>query len=80
MVRARDGERSAATPAEVVLNPGTSDGPTHRELCPEVNCYLQQYLRKNPYGYCPDHGSGLSCPIGVGVSYGTGVQADAAES
>jgi hypothetical protein len=22
---------------------------------------------KNPYGYCPDHGTGVACPIGVGV-------------
>jgi hypothetical protein len=30
-------------------------------------CYHQQYLssNKNPYGYCPDHGTGVSCPIGV---------------
>jgi peptide-methionine (S)-S-oxide reductase len=29
--------------------------------------YHQQYLseHKNPYGYCPDHGTGVSCPIGV---------------
>ena len=27
--------------------------------------YHQQYLRKNPYGYCPDHGTGVSCPVGV---------------
>jgi peptide-methionine (S)-S-oxide reductase len=29
--------------------------------------YHQQYLsgNKNPYGYCPDHGTGVSCPIGV---------------
>ena len=20
---------------------------------------------KNPHGYCPDHGTGVSCPIGV---------------
>src|SRR6201985_3880478 len=39
--------------------------------------YHQQYLKKNPYGYCPDHGTGVSCPIGVGVIYGTGVKADA---
>jgi peptide-methionine (S)-S-oxide reductase len=27
----------------------------------------QQYLSdaKNPYGYCPDHGTGVSCPIRV---------------
>jgi len=42
--------------------------------------YHQQYLKKNPYGYCPDHGTGVSCPIGVGVIYGTGVKADTAES
>jgi hypothetical protein len=45
-----------------------------------MNCYHQQYLKKNPYGYCPDHGTGVSCPIGVGVIYGTGVKADTAES
>jgi len=29
--------------------------------------YHQQYLAptKNPNGYCPDHGTGVSCPIGV---------------
>jgi peptide-methionine (S)-S-oxide reductase len=29
--------------------------------------YHQQYLssKKNPNGYCPDHGTGVSCPIGV---------------
>jgi len=29
--------------------------------------YHQQFLAdtKNPYGYCPDHGTGVSCPIGV---------------
>ena len=27
--------------------------------------YHQQYLIKNPHGYCPDHGTGVSCPIGV---------------
>ncbi len=29
--------------------------------------YHQQYLDKNPGGYCPDHGTGVSCPVGVGV-------------
>ena len=50
------------------------------KLGPEVKCYHQQYLKRNPYGYCPDHGTGVSCPIGVGVIYGTGVKADTAES
>ena len=30
--------------------------------------YHQQYLSKNPNGYCPDQSTGVSCPIGVGVS------------
>jgi peptide-methionine (S)-S-oxide reductase len=29
--------------------------------------YHQQYLDKNPNGYCPDHRTGIACPIGVGV-------------
>jgi hypothetical protein len=34
--------------------------------------YHQQYLSKNPGGYCPDHGTGVSCPIGVGVTANPG--------
>jgi peptide-methionine (S)-S-oxide reductase len=30
--------------------------------------YHQQYLSKNPGGYCGIGGTGVSCPIGVGVS------------
>jgi peptide-methionine (S)-S-oxide reductase len=29
--------------------------------------YHQQYLDKNPNGYCPDHGTGVACPVGLGV-------------
>ncbi len=29
--------------------------------------YHQQYLEKNPDGYCPDHSTGVACPIGLGV-------------
>lgn len=34
--------------------------------------YHQQYLSdaKNPNGYCPDHGTGVSCPIGVVTASG----------
>jgi len=32
--------------------------------------YHQQYLHKNPGGYCGIGGTGVSCPIGVGVSTG----------
>jgi peptide-methionine (S)-S-oxide reductase len=30
--------------------------------------YHQQYLHKNPGGYCPDHGTGIACPIGLNVA------------
>ena len=30
--------------------------------------YHQQYLAKNPDGYCPDHGTGVACPLGLGVT------------
>jgi peptide-methionine (S)-S-oxide reductase len=50
------------------------------ELHPEAKCYHQQYLKKNRYGYCPGHGTGVSCPIGLGLTTGTGVNAEAAES
>jgi peptide-methionine (S)-S-oxide reductase len=30
--------------------------------------YHQQYLEKVPNGYCPDHSTGVACPIGLGVS------------
>jgi peptide-methionine (S)-S-oxide reductase len=29
--------------------------------------YHQQYLAKNPMGYCGLGGTGVSCPVGVGV-------------
>jgi peptide-methionine (S)-S-oxide reductase len=37
--------------------------------------YHQQYLEKNPWGYCGIGGTGVSCPVGVGVaSPATGTQ------
>jgi peptide-methionine (S)-S-oxide reductase len=30
--------------------------------------YHQQYLHKNPAGYCPDHSTGVSCPVGLFAS------------
>src|SRR3972149_257327 len=32
--------------------------------------YHQQYLAKNPHGYCGLGGTGVSCPIGTGVTAG----------
>ena len=31
--------------------------------------YHQQYLAKNPNGYCPDHSTGVACAIGLGVPH-----------
>jgi peptide-methionine (S)-S-oxide reductase len=30
-----------------------------------AEAYHQQYLVKNPWGYCPDNGTGVSCPVGL---------------
>ena len=32
--------------------------------------YHQQYLQKVPNGYCPHHGTGIGCPVGLGVTTG----------
>jgi peptide-methionine (S)-S-oxide reductase len=38
--------------------------------------YHQQYLDKNPHGYCNMHGTGVSCSIGAGTdSTGLGISA-----
>jgi peptide-methionine (S)-S-oxide reductase len=37
--------------------------------------YHQQYLAKNPYGYCGLGGTGVSCPIGTGVKAAAGATA-----
>ncbi len=33
-----------------------------------AEAYHQQYLAKNPGGYCPNHSTGVACPIGLSVS------------
>jgi peptide-methionine (S)-S-oxide reductase len=48
-------------------------GPITTEVAPAgafyfAEDYHQQYLAKNPAGYCGLGGTGVSCPIGVGVS------------
>ncbi|HEX9857151.1 MAG TPA: peptide-methionine (S)-S-oxide reductase, partial [Paracoccaceae bacterium] len=32
--------------------------------------YHQQYLARNPDGYCGIGGTGVACPIGIGVTAG----------
>jgi peptide-methionine (S)-S-oxide reductase len=48
-------------------------GPVTTEILPAPEFYFaedyhQQYLAKNPHGYCGLGGTGVSCPIGTGVS------------
>ena len=48
-------------------------GDVTTEIAPEgafyfAEDYHQQYLAKNPGGYCGLGGTGVSCPIGVGVT------------
>jgi peptide-methionine (S)-S-oxide reductase len=50
-------------------------GPVTTEILPAPTFYFaegyhQQYLAKNPQGYCGLGGTGVSCPIGTGVSAG----------
>ena len=33
-----------------------------------AEAYPQQYLAKNPGGYCGIGGTGVACPVGVGVA------------
>jgi peptide-methionine (S)-S-oxide reductase len=48
-------------------------GPITTEIAPAgeffyAETYHQQYLAKNPRGYCGLQGTGVSCPIGLGVA------------
>jgi peptide-methionine (S)-S-oxide reductase len=45
-------------------------GPITTEIVPAGEFYFaedyhQQYLYKVPNGYCPDHGTGVACPVGM---------------
>jgi peptide-methionine (S)-S-oxide reductase len=50
-------------------------GPITTEIAPAgafhlAEDYHQQYLEKNPGGYCGLGGTGVACPIGIGTSAG----------
>jgi peptide-methionine (S)-S-oxide reductase len=40
--------------------------------------YHQQYLEKNPWGYCGLGGTGVSCPVGIGASSAAATAQEAA--
>jgi peptide-methionine (S)-S-oxide reductase len=57
-------------------------GPVTTEIAPapefyHAEDYHQQYLAKNPHGYCGIGGTGVSCPVGIAT---TGVTAKAEPS
>jgi peptide-methionine (S)-S-oxide reductase len=69
------GQRAAAEESKAAYQKNLSEagyGEISTEIAPAGEFYFaedyhQQYLAdtKNPNGYCPDHGTGVSCPIGV---------------
>ncbi|MFW6412526.1 MAG: peptide-methionine (S)-S-oxide reductase MsrA [Oceanicaulis sp.] len=66
-------ERSASAYAEALRAAGKGEPTTEiREAGPfyYAEDYHQQYLAKNPQGYCGIGGTGVACPIGLGVSAG----------
>jgi peptide-methionine (S)-S-oxide reductase len=61
-------EPSCLRPAR---HPASLDRAGHESSCSPfyyAEDYHQQYLHKNPWGYCGLGGTGVSCPIGVGVA------------
>src|SRR5579859_271736 len=70
-----DEQRAAAEESKVAFQKKLSEAgypEITTEITPAPEFYFaedyhQQYLsgNKNPNGYCPDHGTGVSCPIGV---------------
>jgi peptide-methionine (S)-S-oxide reductase len=64
-------QRTRDTYAELLRASGHGDITT--EIAPAgpfyyAEDYHQQYLAKNPGGYCGIGGTGVSCPIGIGAS------------
>ena len=74
-----DERRRSATPPRPRATPtrARSSAPGYGEITTEIAAagpfyyaedYHQQYLAKNPYGYCGLGGTGVACPVGTGVT------------
>jgi peptide-methionine (S)-S-oxide reductase len=64
-------EQSAASFGKKLAEAGY--GAITTEIAPATEFYFaedyhQQYLHKVPDGYCPDHGTGVTCPVGVATA------------
>ncbi len=71
-----DAQRKAAEESKAMYAKALSD-KRYGEITTEIvdapefyfaEDYHQQYLAKNPFGYCGLGGTGVSCPIGTGVA------------
>lgn len=70
-----DAQQSAAEASKAAFAPRLSEagfGVITSEIIPASTFYFaeeyhQQYLAKNPSGYCGIGGTGVTCPIGVGA-------------
>src|SRR4051794_13496833 len=75
-----DAQREAAESSRRVFQrelTGAEYGEITTEIAPlgeffYAEDYHQQYLAKNPNGYCGLGGTGVSCPVGVGVASAQG--------
>jgi peptide-methionine (S)-S-oxide reductase len=74
--QARQAEESKKSYAKVLADAGY--GPVTTEIAPlseggfyYAESYHQQYLAKNPNGYCGLGGTGVSCPAGLDVGLDT---------
>ena len=73
-----DGQRQAAEASRDLYQQrltAAGYGPITTEILPAPEFYYaegyhQQYLAKNPDGYCGLGGTGVTCPVGVGVHAG----------
>jgi peptide-methionine (S)-S-oxide reductase len=73
---ADEGQRKEAEAAKAAYGKalaGKGYGPVTTEIVDRPEFYFaedyhQQYLAKNPGGYCGHGGTGVACPIGTGVS------------
>ena len=71
-----DAQRAAAERAKAMYEAALKArglGAITTEILPApefyfAEAYHQQYLAKNPQGYCGLGGTGVSCPIGTGVT------------